>query len=55
MALSVHVSGNIKHYFEGQGDDGEDICCSQFYTVLQQMSMFASLNSKDEERGVRTE
>lgn len=45
MALSFHVPGKIKH-FDGQGDDGEDFCCSVLHTGLQQMSTFTSLNSK---------
>lgn len=39
------MPGNIKH-FDGQGDDGEDLCCSVLHTGLQQTSTFASLNSK---------
>lgn len=32
VPLSLHARGMIKHYFEGQGDDGEDTCCAKFYT-----------------------
>ena len=39
------MPGNIEH-FDGQGDDGEDLCCSVLHTGLQQTSTFASLNSK---------